>query len=106
MECFDHGKEMEAMCGWCGKNLCPNCVGRQDGRKKYCRDCATKMGDFRPKEQAAPDATPAHEEQPRITPIALNMVSHVSKLPQRSVIAPASAPESMFAPPSASKYNS
>ncbi len=89
MQCFDHQMEFVGLCGWCGKQVCPRCIGRQDGRKKYCRECAAKMGDFRSgetKQQESPvraAPTPHHEiahheeEQPRITPLA----------PKRPVIA-------------------
>ncbi len=84
MDCFDHGKEFVGLCGWCGKQVCPNCIGRTDGRKKYCHDCAAKMGSFQPKEKtddrlraheeekakAAFAPTPQmHHEEPRIQPI-------------------------------------
>ncbi|MEK6968582.1 MAG: hypothetical protein AABX51_08205 [Nanoarchaeota archaeon] len=76
MNCFDHGKEFTGLCGWCGKQVCPGCIGRQDGRKKYCRDCAAKMGNFKSGESSfgktVEEQTPIHhdEEQPKITPIA------------------------------------
>ncbi|TAL52261.1 MAG: hypothetical protein EPN86_05325 [Nanoarchaeota archaeon] len=76
MNCFDHGKEFAGLCGWCGKQVCPGCIGRQDGRKKYCRDCSSKMGDFKSgetsygKKAEEPVVKAYHEdEQPRITPI-------------------------------------
>ena len=77
MNCFDHGKEMVGLCGWGGKQICPSCIGRQDGRKKYCRECASKMGDFKSGEQSyghkiveEPQKAYYEDEQPRITPIA------------------------------------
>src|SRR3989344_498494 len=94
MECFDHGKEIVGLCGWCGKQMCPSCIGRQDGRKKYCRDCAAKMGNF-----TAPDRSAErlqahlnetakevqHDEEPVIEQIPAKMKIQVGHPPEKRI---------------------
>lgn len=45
MECFEHGKETIGLCTWCGKAICPNCIGKREGNKRYCHNCTSKLSE-------------------------------------------------------------
>ena len=48
MRCPTHKKETIGNCQWCGKQICPFCVARKDGKKLYCESCATKLAGLKP----------------------------------------------------------
>ncbi len=50
MKCPQHRRDITATCVWCGKRLCPECVGKQDGKKLYCDKCVVSLAPFKPEE--------------------------------------------------------
>ncbi|MBI4016785.1 MAG: hypothetical protein HY363_03770 [Candidatus Aenigmarchaeota archaeon] len=47
MKCPQHRRDTTGTCVWCGKRLCPACVGKQDGKKLYCDKCAVSLAPFK-----------------------------------------------------------
>ena len=46
MLCSQHGKDIETVCNWCGKQLCKKCFSKTDGKKKFCTSCTSQIGDL------------------------------------------------------------
>jgi len=51
MRCNQHRRDQTTTCMWCGKKLCPECVGKQEGKKTYCEKCVASLAPFEQKEQ-------------------------------------------------------
>lgn len=43
MRCPKHKKETVGLCFWCGQQLCPLCIAKEDGRKIYCEKCVKEL---------------------------------------------------------------
>ncbi len=46
MICTQHGKDIETVCNWCGKQLCKKCFSKTDGKKRFCSNCVAQIGDL------------------------------------------------------------
>jgi hypothetical protein len=51
MRCSQHGKDLIAVCTWCGKQMCKLCIKKTDGKKAYCAQCVAQIGDMLQKKQ-------------------------------------------------------
>ena len=43
MRCTKHRRQTVGACNWCGKQLCPYCIGQKEGNKLYCDKCALRL---------------------------------------------------------------
>ena len=73
MRCTTHRRNTVGACHWCGKQVCPYCIGKKDGRKVYCEKCAMRLSAVkrakipqakRPREAPVARAQPSIEEKP------------------------------------------
>lgn len=60
-------------CNWCGKQLCPQCIGKKEGNKHYCDKCVMRLSAIdrakipsapKPKEVQGARAQPVIEDKP------------------------------------------
>ncbi len=82
MGCFDHGQEYIGTCMWCGKQLCSRCVARASGKKLYCHNCASNLGDVEIRHE--PQYEPVKEQkvvqQPQAKTQPMQLKSQVKPL--------------------------
>lgn len=43
MRCTKHNRSIVGACNWCGKQVCPYCIGQKEGKKLYCEKCAMRL---------------------------------------------------------------
>jgi len=43
MRCTKHRRNTVGACNWCGKQICPYCVGKKEGKKIYCEKCSLRL---------------------------------------------------------------
>ncbi|MBW3002048.1 hypothetical protein KY338_02700 [Candidatus Woesearchaeota archaeon] len=73
MRCTKHRRQTVGACNWCGKQLCPYCIGKKEGGKLYCDKCAMRLSTVKrakipkpekPKKAPGARAQPVIEEKP------------------------------------------
>lgn len=43
MRCTKHRRNTVGACNWCGKPVCPYCIGKKEGKKVYCEKCSMRL---------------------------------------------------------------
>ena|GEM_PF-1832691 len=73
MRCTKHRRNTVGACNWCGKQICPYCIGKKEGKKIYCDKCALRLSSVKrakippskkPKESQGAREQPRIEEKP------------------------------------------
>jgi hypothetical protein len=72
MRCTKHRRNTVGACNWCGKQVCPYCIGKKEGKKIYCEKCSmrlstvkrAKMPAVQPQKMQGSRTQPVIEEKP------------------------------------------
>ena len=67
MRCTKHRRNVVGACNWCGKQICPYCIGKKEGKKIYCEKCSMRLSTV--KRAKIPAAQPGKMPGSRAQPV-------------------------------------